>query len=318
MIQVVPVLVFIFVFLVCMGIHFFYQDHQTLKKEKLIRRAATTCSLKETRRLDLRRRREKGRFEGLVSGLIDVPLVSDLLSRSGLALSLDRFLFLVSVSAAVFALAAILLTRSLYGFIPMVCIGFALPFVVLVVKKKKREAALVDQLPNTLDFIVRALRSGQSLDKALFGVSAHFDDPIGGEMKIVYEEISMGLAFSDALKNFENRFPKLPEVHFLCTSFVIQKETGGNLTEILDALSRTMRERFKLHRQIRSTTAEGRLSMLFLGLAPICFGVAVYISKPDYISILFHDPAGRRLLFVALGLNLLGFVVMRFLTRVDA
>lgn len=317
MVQTIPVLVFFFVLLVCLGGYFFYQDRRTLKKERLLKRAATRRSLKETRRHDLRRRREKSRTERLLSRLIDVPVLSDLLEQSGLGISLDRFLYTTSGLAAGFALAAILLFRSVLFFFPMVAAGFAIPILVLVYKKKKRDAAVVAQFPDMLDFMVRALRSGQSLDRALYGVSANFPDPIGGEIKIVYEEIAMGLAFAEALKNFESRFPKLPEVRFLCTSFIIQKETGGNLTEILDGLSRTIRQRFRLDRQIKATTAEGRLSIFFLGLAPFAFGSAVYWLKPDYISILFHDPVGQRLLFLALTLNILGFAVMRLLSRVE-
>jgi tight adherence protein B len=315
--QTIPIFVFFFVLLVCLGVYFLYKDRQAVKKELLIKRASTKRSIKEIRRIDLRRRRERSRTERIFSFLIDIPQLGDLLSQSGINLSLDIFLFIATGVAALFAFIAIIAFRSFLPFLAMLSAGFAVPILFLMHKKKKRDAAVVEQLPDVLDFMVRALRSGQSLDNAFYGVSANFPDPIGGEIRIVYEEISLGLAFTEALKNFESRFSRLPEIRFLCTSFVIQKETGGNLTEILDGLSSTIRQRFKLIRQVKATSAEGRLSVLFLGILPFAFGFAVYVLNPAYITKLFVDPAGHKLLFLALVLDVAGFMVMRIMTKVD-
>ena len=317
MAQMISIFVFFFALLICLGVYFLYEDRQTTKKELLIKRASTKRSLKETREIYLRRRRKKSRTERIFSYFIDIPQLEDFLSQSSVNLSLDRFLLISTGSAVLFAFMAIIVFRSLLLFIVMSGAGFIIPLLFLVHKKRKRDAAVVEQLPDVHDCMVRALRSGQSLDKALYGVSVNFPDPIGREIRIVYEEISMGLPFTDALKNFENRFPKLADIKFLCTSFVIQRETGGNLAEILDGLSRTIRQRFKLIRQVRAATAEGRLSTLFLGILPFAFGAAVYLLNPAYITKLFVDPAGQKLLFLALTLDVMGFIVMRIMTRVD-
>lgn len=317
MVQTIPVLVFFFVFLACLGIYFFYQDRQAMKKEILVKRASTAQSIKETRRIDLRRRREMSRTERLFSKLVDISLVSDLLAQSGLGISLDRFLYLSTGSAAGFALVSIVFIQSFIISCILIAAGFTLPVGFLYYKKIKRDRLIVEQFPEVIDFMVRALRSGQSLDRAFYGVSRNFADPMGGEIKIIYEEIAMGLAFSEALKNFEQRFPRIPEVRFLSSSFIIQKETGGNLTEILEGLSTTIRQRFKLERQIRASTAESRLSIVFIGLAPLGFGCASYWMRPEYISILFIEPVGRRLIFLAIMMNILGFLAMRILSRVE-
>ena len=317
MAQIIFIFVFFFVLLVCFGVYFLYKDRRTIKKELLIKRASTKKTLRETRGIDLRQRREKSPTERMFSFLIDLSQLEDFLLQSGVNLSLDRFLLISTGSAALFAFISIIVFRSFLPFIIMPGAGFIIPLLFLVHKKRKRDAAVVEQLPDVLDFMVRALRSGQSLDNAFYGVSVNFSDPIGGEIRIVYEEISMGIAFTEALKNFESRFPKLADVRFLCTSFVIQKETGGNLTEILDGLSRTIRQRFKLIRQVRAATAEGRLSTLFLGILPFAFGAAVYLLSPAYITKLFVDPAGQKFLFLALTLDVMGFIVMRIMTRVD-
>ncbi len=313
----ISIFVFFFVLLACLGGYFLYQDQRAIRRDLLISRAASKRSVKETRRIDLRRRRERTRAERLFSSLIDIPRLGDLLSQSGLPLSMDAFLFTATATAALFGLIAVVFFRSFFPFIAMIAAGFSVPLLFLIHRKKKRDAAMTAQLPDMLDFMVRALRAGQSLDNALYGISAHFSDPIGGEIKIVYEEISMGLSFSEALNNFERRFPAIPEVTFLCTALAVQKETGGNLTEILEGLSHTLRDRFKLLRTVKATSAEGRLSILFLGMLPLAFAGLMYLVNPEYIRLLFVDPVGRILLFLAFALDVVGFVVMRIMTRIN-
>ena len=313
----ISIFVFFFVLLACLGGYFLYQDQRAVRRDLLISRAASKRSVKETRRIDLRRRRERTRAERLFSSLIDIPRLGDLLAQSGLPLSLDGFLFTATAAAALFGLIAVILFRSFFPFIVMIVAGFSTPVLFLIHRKKKRDAAVTAQFPDMLDFMVRALRAGQSLDNALYGISANFSDPIGGEIKIVYEEISMGLSFSEALNNLERRFPAIPEVNFLCTALAVQKETGGNLTEILEGLSQTLRDRSKLLRAVKATSAEGRLSILFLGLLPLVFGGVMYLTNPDYIRLLFVDPIGRILLFFALTFDVAGFIVMRIMTRIN-
>ncbi len=317
MAYVIPFLVFVCVWLLCMGGYYIYLDQKAVKKQAMLRRAATAPSLKQIRRLELKRQRKIGMLERLISHVMDVSTLGDMLAQSGLALSLDAFLLISSGLGAGFSLAGFLMTRSFLMFVIMAVAGFALPVLVVAHKKRKRNQLMVSQLPNTMDFIVRALKSGQSLDRALYGVSTNMAPPISTEIRLVYDELSMGLAFAQALRNFEKRFPKIPEIKFLCTSFIIQKETGGNLTQILESLSHTLRSRFKLGRQIRAITAEGRLSMFLLGLAPFGFSGAIYLVNPGYMSILLHDPKGQHLLITALVLNVTGFLVMRLLTKVD-
>lgn len=317
MAQLISIFVFFFLSLGFIGLYFFYKDRQAVKKEMLIERVSTKRSLKETRRIDLRRRRERSRAESFFSELIDIPRLGELLARSGTNLSVDRFLFIASASSALFALMAIILFRSFLPLVLMMGAGFFVPVLFLAYKKKKRDSALIEQLPGAIDFMVRALRAGQSLDRAFHGVGANFSDPIGGEIRIIYEEIAMGLPFTEALENFENRFPTLADVKFLCTSFIIQRETGGNLTEILDGLSRTIRQRFTLARQVKALSAEARLSSLIIGLLPVGFALLTYLFNPVYISFFFTDPTGQKLLFLALALEAAGFTIMRIMGRVD-
>jgi len=316
--RLIPIFVFFFVFLIALGTYFLYKDRQTAGKELFRKRVATRKrkSFKETRRMDVRRLRERSRAEDIFSVLLNIPMVEALISQSGINISIDRFLFVSTMCGAASSFVAIFVFSSFFAFVIVMAAGFFVPVLYLMKKRGERTAALVKQLPDVLDFMVRSLRAGQSLDRAFHGVSVNFSDPAGGEIRIIYEEISMGLPFAEALENFENRFPKLADVKFLCASLIIQRETGGNLTEILSSLSNTIRERFRLQRQVKALTAEGRLTSLIIGVLPIVFGAVSYMVNPGYVSRLFIDPMGKNLLFLAIVLEILGFVSMRFLARV--
>ena len=315
--RLIPVFVFFFVFLIALGTYFLYKDRQTIRKELFRDRVDTKKrSFKETRRIDIRRLKERSRAEDIFSVLLNIPRVETLISQSGLNISIDRFLFISTLCGALSSLVAIIVFSSFFAFVIVMVAGFFAPVFYLMKKRGERASALVKQLPDVLDFMVRSLRAGQSLDRAFHGVSVNFSDPAGGEIRIIYEEISMGLPFAEALENFENRFPKLADVKFLCASLIIQRETGGNLAEILASLSHTIRVRFRLQRQIKAFTAEGRLTSLIIGALPIVFGAVSYLVNPGYVSQLFIDPVGKKLLFLAVVLEIMGFVVMRVLARV--
>ena len=248
---------------------------------------------------------------------VDLQPLSSLLTAADTRLSLERF-FSVSLGLALLVLVAVLLaTRHMFAALPIGVAGGFLPYIYLLRRRKRREQTLVDQLPDTLEMIVRALRAGQSVDGALRELAASSAPPVGKEMRIIYEEMAMGLSFEHALHNMEKRFPALSDVKLMCTAFIVQRETGGNLTKILAGLADTIRHRFQLKRQVQVLTAEGRTSATILGLLPLAFGVITWIFNPDYISLLLSHPLGRKLLFVAFLLVAGGFVLMRLMTRID-
>ena len=181
---------------------------------------------------------------------------------------------------------------------------------------KKRAAAMEEQLPEAVELMARGLRAGQSLDMVLQEVGAQFPDPVGPETGRMCKEIALGIPFETALKNFEKHLPPLTDIKIFCTALVIQRRTGGDLTMILDGLSHTIRNRFKLKGQIKVLTAEARMSCLIIGILPVGFGTLVYLVNPDYLRPLFVDPLGRKLLFAAGVLEVAGFIVMKMLTKV--
>jgi tight adherence protein B len=155
------------------------------------------------------------------------------------------------------------------------------------------------------------------VDGALKEAGRGFPPPIGVEIPRIYDEIAMGLPFEQALGNFERRFPHVSDIKILCAAFIIQRETGGNLIRILQGLSTTIRERFNLKRQVRTLTAEGRMSAKVLAVLPLAFSGIVWLLNADYIRPLFVHPAGRKLLLFAAVSVALGFVVMHVMTKIE-
>jgi tight adherence protein B len=183
------------------------------------------------------------------------------------------------------------------------------PLLWLLRQANLRRKAFEDKLPEALDHISRALRAGQSLTSAIGSIGKEFPDPIGQEFKTVFDEISFGISFKDAIGQLAERVQS-NDLSFFVISLMIQHETGGNLTELLDGLSKTIRERFKLRGKVRTLSSEGRISALVLGSMPFAFTCILMLINPAYISLLWTTPQGHTLLYIVAGLMAAGFFVL--------
>jgi len=200
----------------------------------------------------------------------------------------------------------------------MVLVGLILgsiPFSYLAIKKKRRIAKFERQLPDALDLISRALRAGHAFSTSLRMVANEFNDPLGTEFERTMDEINFGIDAGQALRNLLLRIDS-PDLKFFVISIILQKETGGNLAEILGNISRLIRERFKLHGKIRALSAEGRLSAIVLIAIPIFVAITLAFLNPKYISVLITDPIGKFLIATALGMMILGIIVMRRMIQI--
>jgi tight adherence protein B len=184
-------------------------------------------------------------------------------------------------------------------------IFFVLPFVWLLWKRKSRLARFASQLPDAMELIARALRAGHSLAAGLHVVADELPEPISKEFNRVYEEQNLGIPLEEALKNLCDRVPNL-DLRFFVTSVVIQRQTGGDLAEILDRIGYIIRERFKILGQVKALTAEGRLSGIVLIALPIGLFLMMLHMKPDYVSLLWTDPMGVKMSIAAVVLMLIG------------
>ncbi|ANT64708.1 Flp pilus assembly protein TadB [Prosthecochloris sp. CIB 2401] len=190
-----------------------------------------------------------------------------------------------------------------------------MPLLWLSRKAGKRRQAFEDKLPETLDYVSRALRAGHSLTSALGMVSKEFPDPVGYEFKIVADEIAFGIPFKVALNQLGDHVQS-NDVDFLVISLTIQHETGGNLTELLNGLASTIRERFKLRGKIRTLSSEGLTSAWILGSMPFIMAGIITLINPKYASALWTTTQGQTLILVGLGLMTAGVLVLNQMIRI--
>ncbi|HWB10819.1 MAG TPA: type II secretion system F family protein [Pirellulales bacterium] len=214
------------------------------------------------------------------------------------------------------ALAVTGLVASVYGgveivFAPLIALASAtLPFVWLIFKRRQRLKKFAAQLPDALELISRALRAGHSLAAGFNLVNDEMAQPIAREFGRVFEEQNLGIPLEGALNSLTDRVPNL-DLKFFATAVILQRQTGGDLAEILDKIGYLIRERFKIWGQVQALTGEGRLSgAVLLGLPPALF-LAVYRMNRDYIMMLFTDPMGKQMLVAAIVMQILGALVIR-------
>ncbi|HTQ38683.1 MAG TPA: type II secretion system F family protein [Pirellulales bacterium] len=190
-----------------------------------------------------------------------------------------------------------------------------LPVIWLLLRRSRRLRSFGKQLPDALELIARALRAGHSLGAGFNLVAGEMAAPIGVEFQRCYEEQNLGIPLDEALKNLTDRVPNL-DLKFFCTALVLQRQTGGDLAEILDKIGSLIRDRFRIWGQVQALTGEGRLSgIVLLALPPVLFGTVYYLN-PDYITVLFTDPMGKKMLAGAVLMQILGALVIRKIVNI--
>jgi len=203
-----------------------------------------------------------------------------------------------------------------YALAPLVGLFFGvLPLFWLTFRRKRRFKKFASQLPEALELVARALRAGHSLAAGFHLVSQETSDPIGGEFGRVFEEQNLGIPFEEALDNLTHRIPNL-DLKFFVTAVILQRQTGGDLAEILDKIGALIRARFKIWGQVQALTGEGRLSgIVLLALPPLLF-VTVYRMNPEYLMLLFTDELGKKMLIAGIVSQLVGALVIRKIVNI--
>ncbi|HXY15682.1 MAG TPA: type II secretion system F family protein [Terriglobales bacterium] len=195
-------------------------------------------------------------------------------------------------------------------------VGGLIPFSYASYRRTKRFQKFEELFPDAIDTLARAVRAGHAFTTALELIANEIAEPVAGEFRMLFEEQKFGLPVRDALMNLTERMP-LVDVKFFVTAVMLQRETGGNLAEILDNLSYVIRERFKIMRQVRVYTAQGRLTMaLLMGLPPVIV-VVMLMTSPAFIRPLFADPIGHTLIVSGIVLQTLGYFVIRKVIRIQ-
>ena len=213
---------------------------------------------------------------------------------------------MISAGCGVFGAVICFIVIGQAAFAPIAAIVLgALPLLWMMFRRSKRLGKFTKQLPEALSLIARALRSGHSLASGMKVVCDEMQDPIGKEMNITYEEQNLGIPLDQALKNMFKRVPNL-DLKFFATAVAIQRQSGGDLAEILDKISHVTRERQELLGHVQALTGEGRISGIVLMVLPIAIFLCVWKMNPDYVMVLFTDELGRKMVGVAIFLQILG------------
>jgi tight adherence protein B len=191
----------------------------------------------------------------------------------------------------------------------------SLPLLYVQRKRHKRLGRIEQQLPEALDLMTRALRSGHAFSASLKMVGEEMTEPIADEFRIVHDEVNFGVTLQQALTNLSDRVP-LTDLRYFVVAVLIQRESGGNLTEVLGNLSRLIRDRLKLLAKVRVLSSEGRLSAWILGVMPFALAGVMNLVNPEFMSPLWKDPIGIVMLKYTLGLMAIGLLVLRKLSRI--
>ena len=233
----------------------------------------------------------------------------DLISQAGLKMK-PAVLVMISgiVLFGTYLVAGQLLGRFLLALLLALAAG-AIPIGLVAWKRQRRFRRFEEHFPEALDLLGRAVRAGHAFTTGLEMISKETPEPIAGEFRTTFDEQNFGLPLRDALLNMAERVP-LIDVRFFVTALLIQKETGGNLAEILDGLARVIRDRFRIYREVQVKTAQGRLTAGILIALPPLMMVVLEIVNPRYIAVLFTDPQGPAILSIAGALQVIGSIVL--------
>lgn len=260
--------------------------------------------------------------------LSTIPALQRLLAALPHVAALDRLLAQTGKPWSVGAFAAASLGAALFAW--AVAAWFALPFPlqlaagaaalsvplqVALRARNKRLLKLELQLPDALDLMGRALRAGHAFPTALKMIGDEMKEPIGAEFAAVFDEVNFGVSMQDALMNMANRISST-DLRYFIVAVLIQRETGGNLSELLDNISKIIRDRLKLLGQIRVLSAEGKMSAWVLGLLPFGAGAMVQFTNPKFLEVLFTDPAGQKMVAFALFMMVIGVLAMRKIIKI--
>ena len=233
-----------------------------------------------------------------------------LIDQADLQITVTRLCMFAALAGLMAALAVSTVTSSLITMIPAGLLASALPFLHVIYKRKKRLHKFLKLLPDALDLMGRSLTAGHAFQESLHMVATEMPEPIATEFRKAYEEQNLGLSLKLALENLADRVPLL-DLRMCITAILIQRETGGNLAEILGKVAHTIRERFRIMEDLKTLTTTSRASAWILCALPISIALVVTTIDPEYMSVFWSDPRGHKLLALAISMQVTGILVVR-------
>lgn len=292
------------------------------RRRRVLRRLSPTANAESDRvsvgRSDIlaERRSEGTALDVILARMPHFRDVALLLEQADLRMLVSAYLALVLGLASALGLAANLATGSTLLTVLAALGGATLPYGYVKLKKNSRLHAFEAAFPEAIDLMTRAIRAGHPLSSGLQMVATDGPTAVAGEFQRVFEEHRFGLPFSDALMGLADRI-EIPDVRIFVTAILVQRETGGNLAEILEKIANTLRARFVLRRQLRVYTAQGRLTGMVLMALPAILALGMYALDPDYMSVLVDETIGLIMIGAAAVLQVIGLFWIRKIINID-
>lgn len=260
--------------------------------------------------------RQLNSWERRLEQLPAMEVLAEMIEQAGKKYIAYRVILLAIVLALVAALIAWITTRMAIA--PVIAAGIAgyLPFLTISQQRVKRMALIEEQIPEAIDTMTRALKAGHPFNATLRMIAEDMEDPIATEFEMTFGDINYGNDVRRAMLGLLSRVPSVTMMA-LVTSVLVQKETGGNLAEILQQISSVVRGRFKLHRKVRTLSAEGRLSAWVLGTVPLVLFAVISVTTPDYLPVLVNDPRGQNAIIYGAISGVVGILWIRRVLRIE-
>ncbi len=241
--------------------------------------------------------------------------IAQLIKQADIQLSLTNFVLLSTLCALVTYLAVWWIVRLHLLALVVAVLAAAIPYLYIRHKRNQRIWKFEEQFPEAIDLIARALRAGHAFTTAMAMVADEVDPPVGKEFRLLYDRQNYGMPLSEAMKDLAVRVP-LIDARFFVTAVLMQRETGGNLAEVLDNLASVIRDRFQVKRQVRVLTAHGRITGWVLAGLPPALALALFLMVPNHLMMLIQDPLGVQMIVGAVVLQIIGTLIIRKLVNI--
>lgn len=255
-------------------------------------------------------------FDSMLRGIPIAERLELLLDQAQVGITVAR-LGAYSAAAAVLGATVGVLVGGLVLMFVLALTGFFAPVAVIYMIREQRSRKLSEQLPDALEMMARSLRAGHALPSSFKLVASEMPPPVSIEFGHAFEEQNLGMTFERAVIQMTRRAPSNRDLKIFAVSVIVQKETGGNLVEIIEKIAETVRSRYRFYGKLRTLTAEGRISALIIGVLPIITAGAVTLLNPDYITTLVTHPVGRGILIYAVMSWLFGILWLRKMAQVE-
>ena len=312
-------LVFLAVFLLSQGLVLPVFGENKAARKRLKQRLSDLESNDEEGVVSLLRRKNLDRLRPLEQRLEQLPLLQSLgtfIEQSGNSIAAYRLVLIAVVLAVIAGVITWQVSRALDITSLVVVVAAALPFFKINRDRSKRFAKLEEQLPEAIDTIQRALKAGHPFNATLKMVADDMEQPISREFELTFADINYGNDLRRAMLGLLARIPSVTVMAFV-TSVLVQKETGGNLAEILQQISEVVRSRFRFARRVRTLSAEGRMSAWVLAMVPLFLFAVMMFTNPDYLPVMFEDPLGQQMITFAVVWGAIGTFFIRRIIRID-